>query len=145
MREVVQVDPRRRADVLDVTDGVVEWLEQRLPDDSSRVVLPRVVLTPVDVLELRAHLLPELALGVVGHPTGVDDEAGELGRVLRQPVRAEQEDGEDDEDDELPPVGQHQSSLAASRVMDSWRSEPSRSIVRRTVSPTSFARIRTTS
>src|SRR5674476_407321 len=76
-------------------------VHESLSNDAARVVLTRVVLLPVDVIEVRPHLLAQLFLGRVRHAPDLPDQLGELAGVLRHPVGADHEDGDEQENDEL--------------------------------------------
>jgi hypothetical protein len=63
-------------------------------------------MPPVDVVEVRPHLLAQLHRGRVCQSPDLFDHLRELGGVLRHPVRADHQHGHDqeDEDEELPAV-----------------------------------------
>ena len=61
-------------------------------------------LLPVDVVELRAHLLAQLRRGALGHARSLADQPGQLGGVLGQPLGPEHEHGDHGQEHELPAV-----------------------------------------
>jgi hypothetical protein len=75
-------------------------IQESLPNNAARVVLPGVVLPgivllPVDVAEVRPHLRTQLHVGRVRQSPELFDQFGKLGGVLRHPIRVDHEYGED--------------------------------------------------
>ena len=76
-------------------------VEERLADDAARVVLARVELRPVDLVELRAHLVAHPVLRTVGHVAQRPHQAAELRGVAGQAVGADEEDRDQRDDQQL--------------------------------------------
>src|SRR5674476_971266 len=100
--------------------------QESLPNNPARVVLPGVVLLPVDVVEVRPHLLTQLHLGRVRQSPELFDQFGELGGVLRHPLWADHEYGDDQEDHELPAVDAEHVHRWTSQLSLIHISEPTR-------------------
>src|SRR5665811_1729771 len=116
---VSSVDRRLPLDLARLTiSGPI--VHESLADDLARVVLARVVLLPVDVVELGPHLLAQLHLGCVCQTPDLLDHPGELRGVLRHPLRTDHEQGCDDEDDELPAVDVEHCGPRVCEVAVSW-------------------------
>src|SRR5450830_1062052 len=128
-------------------------VEKGLPDDPARVVLARVERSPVDVLDVLAELVVNAALGLLEERLGALDQMSKLLRVLRQPLRADDEHGDDEQDEELAAVDvEHgfrilggQPVADSSRTTRTSRSDDAVRTRRTTASPGVLARIATMS
>ncbi len=78
--------------------------QQSFANDPPRIVLARIQLLPVDVVDFRSYLVPELLARPRCHPAEFLDEPAELRGILRQPLGPNHQYGNDRQCDELEPI-----------------------------------------
>lgn len=108
-------------------------VDERVPNDSARIVLARVELVPLDVVEFWADFVSDAIFGVVCDLANRPYKISKSARRRREPFWADEEGGDDGEDDELVwSESEHQmvilssawvSAVSARAARRSWRIE----------------------
>lgn len=81
--------------------AVVRIVEKGLTDDAARIVLAGIKFLPVDVVKVRAHLLTQPVFRAIRHVSDAAHQTSELRRIVRDTLRAQQEDRDHCDHDEL--------------------------------------------
>lgn len=88
-------------------------------DNAPWVVLAGIKLTPINIIDLRTHLLPELLTGAASHPAQGTHQLPQLRGIVRQPFGSHNDDSKDSQQYEFVPVdSQHNQNTTATITPD---------------------------